>query len=203
MGSTTSNTVNTTDSDVVFHTDILHINSYVPVRYYNVKYYTTSISEWKYWVYQADTVYPTLDESNNYIGNLEMLPIVTLRNSKININADKESGRYKQSQQMLTYLGLDIDDLTDAISENDSIDNIEDVFVHFGLQPSEDSDVVSKALFETFEFIYNDSGLIQSSNKYVATVTEGSFNAAMAWTGQSRVVTSGIIGSKGILHTCY
>jgi hypothetical protein len=184
--------------DVIWDTTVLSVNSYKPVRYYYVKYYYTVDSEWHYWVYEANSGgYPALDASDTYLGNLDMLPVVTIRNSTINVNEDTGSDRYKQSKDMLKFLGIDLDNLTDSLMESPSIDDVEDAFIHFGLQPKEDSKVVSKALYETFEFIYNDAGLLEDGNKYVATLREGSFNAAIAWTAQSRVVVNGIIGSKG------
>ena len=200
---TETNSSNTVISDVVtldvtFATATLIEATFLPVRYYIVKYYTTDVTKWSYWVYKAHSGgYPVLDNTNTYAGQLDMLPVVTIRNSTININADKTSTRYKQSQQMCKYLGLNIDDITDGIMQNPSIAQVEDCFVHFGLIPSDTSSMVSKALFLTFDFIYNDSGLLQSNDKYTATISEGSFNAAIAWTAQSRVVTTGILGSKG------
>ena len=173
-------------------------DAYVPVRYYTVKYYTVAASEWLYWVYEAGSGdHTTLDNSNVFLTGLEMLPIVTIRNGTVNTNADAESDRCKQSTDMLKYLGLELDAMTEAISSSPDIENIEDTFIAFGLQPSEDSEVVSKSLYEMFEYVYTDSGLLQDSTSHVATFKEGAFNAAIAWDSQSRVVTNGIIGSKG------
>lgn len=198
---TSSEVVDTTSTiayDVIWSETMISVTSYRPVRYYAIKYYTTNSGEWLYWVYEAGSGgYPELDASDTYIGNLEMMPIITLRNSTININIDKNSDRYKQSQAMLKFLGLDVDTFISNLEESPTISNIEDAFVHFGLVPSENSDVVSKALYLTFDFIYNDSGLIADGDKYTATIREGSFNAAVAWEAQSRVITTGIIGNKG------
>lgn len=188
-----------TANEVEFATAVLEINSYQPVRYYSVKYYTTNAAEWYYWAYKANSgTYPELDDSDVYLTQLDMLPVITIRNSTININEDKESERYKQSQDMLEYLGLDIDYLTDSIMENPNIANVEDCFIHFGIQPLDTtSKVVSKSLFMIFDYIYSDSGLLQDNDRYTATFREGSFNAALAWASQSRVVVNGVIGNVG------
>ena len=197
-GSTTTTTTNSIEPNVILATDKLTIAAYEPVRYYVVKYYTHNSSEWYYWIYKVGSGgYPELDNEDIYTSNLDMLPIVTVRNSRSNINEDKNSDRYKQSKQMCKYIGIDLDDITDSIKQNPNIDEIEDCFIHFGLLPSETSDIVSKALFLTFDYIYNDNDLQHDNSKYVATISEGSFNAAIAWTDQNRTIIEGVIGKKG------
>jgi len=183
--------------DVTFATDILQVNSYEPVRYYKVVYYTVDAGEWLYWVYKAGAgTYPDVDNTSEYTKDLDMLPVITVRNSTISINEDKQSARYIQSKKMLNFLGIEIDSFTEGIEESPNIDTIEDTFIHFGLLPTDNSKVVSKVLFKTFDYVFYDSGLNQEG-KYVTTMTEGSYNAAMSWSSQTRVVVDGIIGSRG------
>lgn len=195
-------TTNTSISyDEVFATDKLTKPAYEPFQYYVVTYHIGNPSEWYYWAYAPGRgTYPDLDNSSNrYLDNLEMLPVVTLRNSTVNINADKEGNRYKQSKRMLDYLGIDIDQMIDGIKDNPNIEFIEDAFIHFGIKPNDTNKVISEALFRTFEYIYYDPALQQGTGTqaFVGTIKEGPFNSAMSWQSQSRSVISGQIGPKG------
>lgn len=182
-----------TVNDVIWSTVVLHTVAYRATRYYTVKYWYSNIDEWYYWVYENGSGgYPVIDTLSKYISNLEMLPIITIRNATKNINEDTESERYKQSKAILSFIGLDIDTVTESISANPSIDNVEDCLVHFGLRPQDKSKVVSKALYNMFDFLY-DSGL-NSEGSYIATFDESPFNAALKWSSQSRTAVSGVIG---------
>lgn len=180
--------------DVIWSTEMLHTAAYNATRYYTVKYWYANVSEWYYWVYENGSGgYPALDNVSKYITNLEMLPIVTIRNGTVNTNSDVNSVRYLQSKAILSYIGLDIDTITDTISQNPGIANIEDCFIHFGLRPQDSDKVVSKALYSLFDFLY-DSNLVDGGT-YVATFTEDPFNAALKWTSQTRTAVNGIIGN--------
>ena len=195
--SSNSSTVDSVQENVQFASAELQAPAFQAVRYYTVQYYTTDSGDWLWWVYKdGNGTYSTIDSLQKYVTNLEMMPIVAIRHHKVNVNADKESTRYKQSNDMLKYLGLDIDTLTDGIMQSASIDNVEDAFVHFGIDPKDTSKVISKSLFEMFDYVYSDSGL-NTGGKFAATISEGWFNAALAWQSQSRIAVNGIIGSLG------
>ena len=197
----TSNTVDTTTVyDVTYATTSIPIAAYNPTRHYIVKYWYVTASEWYYWIYEESSgAYPTLDNTNYRTTNLDMLPIVPLRNATINVNANKESVAYKQAKEILNYVGLDVDQLVDGISQNDQIANIEDAFVHFGINPNDQDPVISKMLYVIFEYIFDDAGLVVdgSAKGFTATIQEGPFNAAIAWASQSRVISDGVIGPLG------
>lgn len=200
--SSTSSTVDTTTVyDVTYATTSIPVAAYNPTRHYIVKYWYVTASEWYYWIYEENSgTYPTLDNTNYRTTNLDMLPIVPLRNATINVNANKESVAYKQAKEILNYVGLDVDQLVDGISQNAQIANIEDAFVHFGINPNDQDPVISKMLYEIFEYSFNDAGLggVDSSAKgFTATIQEGPFNAAIAWANQSRVISDGVIGPLG------
>lgn len=200
--SSTSSVVDTTTVyDVTYATTSIPIAAYNPTRHYIVKYWYVTASEWYYWIYEENSgTYPTLDYTNYRTTNLDMLPIVPLRNATINVNANKESVAYKQAKEILNYVGLDVDQLVDGISQNDQIANIEDAFVHFGINPNDQDPVISKMLYEIFEYSFSDAGLggVDGSAKgFTATIQEGPFNAAIAWASQSRVISDGVIGPLG------
>ena len=192
--SVTTPTETITINDVVWSTVVISTVAYNATRYYTVKYWYVNNTQWYYWVYENGSgTYPILDGITKYITNLEMLPVVTIRNGTVNTNADKNSVRYLQSKAILSYIGLDIETITDTISQNPGIANVEDCFIHFGLRPQDSSNIVSKALYALFDFLY-DSDLADGGT-YMATFTEDPFNAALKWTNQTRTAVNGVIGS--------
>lgn len=201
VGSTNSIVDTTTIHEVVYAATSIPVAAYNPTRHYIVKYWYVTVGEWYYWIYEENSgTYPTLDNTNYRTTNLDMLPIVALRNATINTNANKESVAYKQAKEILNYVGLDVDQLIDGISENDQIANVEDAFVHFGINPNDQDPVISKMLYEIFDYSFSDAGLggVNGSAKgFTATIQEGPFNAAIAWASQSRVISNGIIGPLG------
>jgi len=184
--------------DVVYANAVLQVVAFLPKRYYVVKYENGAPGQWYWWVYlEGSGVWPILDSTNYYVTGLEMLPIVTIRNGTINVNSNKASEEYLQAKQMLEFINMDIDVLTDSLMENDQIANVEDAFVHFGLNPKDTSKVVSKTLFIMFDYSFSDLGIVTGNQGYVATYREGPFNAALGWKTQTREVKAGIIGSLG------
>ena len=179
------------------NTKILIAPVYDADRYYIVKYSFVNTNQWYYWVYKNGSgTYPTLDAVNVYQANLEMLPVVTIRNSTVNVSDDPESERYAQSKKMLGMLGIDIDQITDSLNESPDIANIEDAFIHFGIQPKNTLPVTSKVLYSMFDYSF-DNVSIKEKESYLVTGTEGVFNFSIAWSEQTRVSTTGIIGPIG------
>jgi len=178
--------------NVVYDTQTFTIASYLPNLDYVVKYYTTSNTEWKYWIYDESTgTYPSLAYEFNVLTNLDMLPVITVRNNFINSNADKKSVRYKDSQRMMKILGLDLNTFTDEIDKNPDIANVADVFVHFGISLNETSEVASKLFFDMFDTIQPNSA---NGSKYSITFKEGPMNMAIAWNDMTSTIHNGIIG---------
>lgn len=188
----------TTVIGVVWNSNMIPIPAFEPTRYYITRYYTTVSGQWKYWLYEESSgLYPELDDQNFRITELEMLPIVPIRNATVNVNDDKSSDLYKQSKEILNYIGIDIDTVTDALKTNADIANVEDAFIHFGLNPNDSDATVSEMLYRMFEYSFNDTSLLNNSGNskgYTATVQEGPFNAAVAWSNQSIVISTGVIG---------
>jgi len=181
--------------DVMYDTQALVISSYIPNLDYVVKYYTTSNTEWKYWVYDESTgVYPTLTYEFSVLTNLDMLPVITVRNNFVNSNVDKTSVRYKDSKDMMKVLGLNLDTFTDEISKNPDVDKVADVFVHFGLSFNETNTLASKLFFDMFSTVQPDN---TSGKKYSITFSEGPMNMAIAWTDMTSIVHNGVLGELG------
>jgi len=181
--------------NVVYDTQTFTIASYLPNLDYVVKYYTTSSTEWKYWIYDESTgTYPSLAYEFNVLTNLDMLPVITVRNNFINSNADKSSVRYKDSQRMMRILGLDLNTFTKEIDKNPNIKDVADVFVHFGISLNETNEIASKLLFDMFDTIQPDSA---NGSKYHITFKEGPMNMAIAWNDMTSVIHNGVLGKLG------
>ena len=200
VDSVTTDVVSVTDYDVVAELFIYSILAHAPFEYYIVQYEEIP-GDWSYWLYSSELdTYPELEGSSVYASQLDMLPVITLRNNTIDVNSDKESEEYLSSKKMCDLFGIDIDYMIDSIAENPDIDNVEDTFIHFGISPSDQDPVISDVLFNTFNHIYEDTDLMvgeTSDSTYMATFAEGAMNMGLAWTNQSRVSNSGIIGPVG------
>lgn len=198
LPSDTTTTDSSTELDVVWSSLVINVEAVKATNYYIVKYYYTTSGEWYWWVYEIGSGgYPALDAASSYVGNLDMLPIVTLRNSTVNTNADVNSTRYIHSKQILKYIGLDLDTIIDSVDQNPGITNIEDCFIHFGIRPQDGANkVVSKVLFNMFDYVYEDISL-KSDGSYLITTMEGPFNASLRWTSQTKAVVTGYIGPIG------
>ena len=199
-GSESDSTTETVDSttkeyNVTYDVYAFTVDSYVPNLDYVVKYYTTSNTEWKYWVYDESTdVYSTLAYEFNYITNLDMLPVITIRNNFVNTNEDTTTVRYEDSRDMMNVLGIDIDTFTEEINKNPDIADVADVFVHFGLSFTETSEIASKLFFDMFSVAQSDT---IGGEKYSITFQEGTMNMAIAWTDMTAIVYDGVLGAFG------
>lgn len=188
---------------IVFISTVVSYPAYPAVGHYSVKYYTTDANDWYWWIYQAGSgLYPELDINNKAISNLEMLPVVTLRNATVSVTSDKESVRYKQAKEMLNFFGINIDTMVKGIEDNPDVANIEDAFIHMGMVVKDTSTVMSKILYKAFDFLYDSSDLTREDTKFMITFKEAPFNAAIAWADYSKVDVVGSIGTRGTyLHS--
>ena len=188
---------------IVFISTVVSYPAYPAVGHYSVKYYTTDANDWYWWIYQAGSgLYPELDINNKAMSNLEMLPVVTLRNATVSVTSDKESVRYKQAKEMLNFFGINIDTMVKGIEDNPDVANIEDAFIHMGMVVKDTSTVMSKILYKAFDFLYDSSDLTREDTKFMITFKEVPFNAAIAWADYSKVDVVGSIGTRGTyLHS--
>lgn len=180
-------------------------------RQYVVKYIVKSINELKYWIYNPETnVYPELTTPVQKIIGFDMYPIVMIRNSFFNIedyNKSEVNGvsrpptvtkeRYDDTQLMLSSIGVSLEDLTKSYSENPDIDKIQDAFFMLGISPSDNHPIVSKTLFEMFDFIYDRIPYVSGTSTYSASFKEDPYNAAIAWIPEYTTITNEVIGSIG------
>ena len=195
------NSYSSTSIAVEYGTTVISIAAAEATRHYVVKYYKTGTdsSMWFYWCYKIGSGNTALDNANVYVTNLEMMPIVELRNSGVNTNADKESIKYKESRDILGIIGVDIDAMTDSINENPDISNIQDAYIYFGLDLTDSNPITAKMLYQLFDFVYFDADINTggTTDSYTATFREGNFNSSLSWKSQTRTVVNGSIGTVG------
>ena len=180
-------------------------------RRYVVKYIVINTGKLKYWIYDPETnVYPNLTTPVQKIIGFDMYPIVMIRNSFFNVGDYDKSEvngisrpptitkeRYDNTQLMLSSIGVSLEDLTKSYSENPDIDKIQDAFFMLGVSPSDNHPIVSKTLFEMFDFIYDRIPYVSGTSTYSASFKEDPYNAAIAWIPEYTTITDEVIGSIG------
>lgn len=190
-----------TDSPGVEGTEgfILHEPAFIASNHFVIQYYDSALTstDWVYWIYKIGSgTYPILDDLNLSTTNLNMLPIIELRRSTVNINNDKLSPSYLETKAILDLIGVDVDLTIDSIESNPDIDSIEDAYIYFGLDIKDESPLVAKMVYDLFAFMYYDN-LDVTTGEYKATISEGAFNASLTWSSQTKTITSGTIGPIG------
>jgi len=211
IGSEVDSTVSATTTSVttvVVSSGIISVVAYVPDLYVIAKYYEVSNNDWYYWFYKIGTgTYPVLDDAATVYGTSEFMPVAVLRNNFINTNADKTSVAYLETQELLKTVGVDLDEMTDAISDSPDIGNVADAFIHFSINLSDNTPEISKLVYETFSQLFEDSGLYNDQGTdavtgkplggYSAAIKELPYNTALGWKTQTRSVVAGSIGPVG------
>lgn len=182
---------------VEYGSTVIAVTAFSPVIHIIVKWYETDNSMWRSWTYQLGSGNAILDSSQRYLGELDLLPIVELRNSKVNVNSDPTSELYKQSKEMLHMVGVDIDVMTDSIMQSPSINELEDAYIYFGVSLKDSSPTIAKMIYNSVEFMFYDNNLQSNAGAYNFRVTEGKYNLAVAWRDQTRTIITGTIGIVG------
>ena len=174
---------------------------------YTVKYILESNSQVYLWIYDPLTgQYPTIGTPLAKVIGFDMYPVVLLRNMFWDIvNYDVwgnkpptlTEDRYNSTKDLLNRIGLDIADLTEAYGSNPNIGQVQDGFFIFGISPSNDKPIVSKVLFELFDFIYDRLPPVEDSEGYSAGFQENPYNAGIVWTPMLVEIQHGDIGTLG------
>jgi hypothetical protein len=208
-GSTTASTNTVITNPPVYmekySPSVVSVISYDTVKYFIAAWNIIGSSDSNYWVYKIGSGNTLLD-ATLATTNLDMLPIITIRNNSVNINASPTSEIYLQSKEMMNAIGIDIDSITTAVMDNPDSVNVQDAFVYFGIDVSDTSQTVAKYLFKVFDYIFSQSGapVVNTSysdsdtpNQFKITVSEGAYNAAMGWSFQTKNTIAGTIGAIG------
>ena len=181
------------------------------VRQYVVKYSSMDTSRYYLWIYNTlEGRYPALANPVNQIQGLEGYPICMLRNGFNDISNYSGNGqhghskpptisqrRYEATRELMSSIGLDVDDIIDGYSNNPDIDRLQDCFYLYGISPSDNHWIVSRALYEMFDFIYDKMPYTGFSDDYSAAFKEDPYNAAVIWKAAPTVIRVEHIGDLG------
>lgn len=176
-------------------------------RHYIVEYYLTGdVNRKYYWIYDLSTeVYPELT-AGNYGDELDAYPVAMLRNNKYNIDRYDASGRpatitkkrYEDTVELLSAVGLSVDEILDSINESEDLNDLLDAFFILGINPVNTEEIVSKYLYEFIDNTYDDfPPLMGNENKYAFAFSEKPFNIALVWKGNPPVIRDEHIGMLG------
>lgn len=190
---------------------VLNIANHNNIKCYVVKYTTTNNGRLYYWIYNpASGTYPNLNNPAEQIIGFNMFPVIMLRNNFFNVNDyDKSSingvsrpptitkQRYEDTVDILNSIGISLEELTKGYSENSDISHVQDAFFLLGVVPSNKHWVVSRVLYELFDFVYDTVPFVTTSSGYSAMFRENPYNAAIAWTPSPIVLKTEKIGSLG------
>lgn len=193
---------------------IFNINNHNNIRQYVIKYIVLKESREYYWIYDPTTnEYPEISSPLLETIEFEMYPVVMLRNNHFNVSDyDKTSvgntprppsitkERYEDTVEVLNGIGVSLEDLTKAYEDSDSIENLQDAFFLMGICPSNTEPIISKALYEMFDFVYDTLPYVDTSKSYAAVFKENPFNAAISWLPRPIEIKDEVIGNIGT-HT--
>lgn len=83
----------------------------------------------------------------------DTMPIVIFRNNKEFWDENYDKDLYNEQVKLCKYLGVDFDDMLKGLKDNSSIDDVEDAYLWFYLDPTDKAEVVSKYLYLMWEYI--------------------------------------------------
>lgn len=193
---------------------VFTVSNHNNTRQYIVKYIVPSESREYYWIYDPTTnVYPEISSPLLETIEFEMYPVVMLRNNHFNV-ADYEKTsigstprppsvtkeRYEDTVELLNGIGVSLEDLTKAYEDNENINKLQDAFFLMGICPSNTEPIISKALYEMFDFVYDTLPYTDTSKSYAAVFKENPFNAAISWLPRPIEIRNEVIGNIGT-HT--
>lgn len=175
-------------------TDIVRTN-YIRQRSLLVTYYETSGSpdDWFYWMYNHNNqTYPGLSTQLFIIDDIAMMPTAILRRDKVNVNADKTTKEYHSTKMLCQKLGLDINSIIENLNGDNSIDDIDDVYINFAMAPKDTHPLVSRLLYNSFYEIVVTQALTSTTNSFTMMFREQDVNNILAWTDHT--YTEEIVG---------
>lgn len=179
-------------------------------RMYQVLYSTPSNSRQYYWLYDPSTEeYEDLGDPVSTTQSLDVYPIAALRISGDNIDNYEDTSvssitqeRYESTAELLDKIGLDVDDVIEAYSENSDLSSVISGFFLLAVSPANDAEIVSKVLYTLFEGLYaampySTEISLSSDSAMSMSVKEPPFNATTMWIPLPESESEEVIGSIG------
>lgn len=198
--SVTTTVLSTGTSAVENKTTTKYIAPYDTIQqYFLITYLEKDTYTFKYWVYNPnDGTYPELNDVDDVTLLPTMYPAVIIKDD---FNYVKDTER-EATAQTLASLGLDLDYLIQCLDENENSSKVMDSFFVIGVSPSDESDTaVSKALYETVDYVYDNAGLVPDTT-YSMMFNQDMYNSNIIWTSTSPLVKTQKIGNvNDCVHT--
>lgn len=189
--------------------------------YMHVKYVVGG--QTKYWMYQLGSgAHPTLDKLLNVPPSLTgtYMPFTYFRYGKAPSNVDKTSEAYKTSNQMLKILGMDYDDVADAITDNPDVADVETAILMFGVPIDSTNKHEQRYLWEFFDNLFANSAeqfnlpirrdisarQLNRSPNYTRSsivIQDKKFKMALSHEGIFKTIKVGSIGAIGSFTSSY
>lgn len=188
-------------------------------KYFLVSYDIYSTGEEKVWIYDpASNEYPSLEEYSSHTVEYEAYPIVmlktngygvdeydgpdvkTVRPGNVNLQVYKPNilspKLYYDTDYAIRSFAFSLDDLLESIKTNPDADALYEAYSVIGVSPSNKHSAVSKALFLTFEKIYDNLNmdLLKEGSPCILEVLEDTYNAKLTWIPESVYYTKGNFG---------
>lgn len=187
--------------------------------YYFCEYALPFIGLTKYWFYDYTTkIYPTLNPNILTSQEIETYPITLFRNGVFSVDeydigskwirsgnrnelvyrpATLTKTRYEETKRIFRSIGLDVDDVIENIEKNKDIDQLQDGFMTIGVAPANKHPIVSKILYETFDYFYNKLPPlnITTKSRYIYSIREGPYNTHFPWVPVLPIITKEVIGT--------
>lgn len=126
--------------------------------YFHIKYTVRGIT--KYWMYKVGSgVHPSLDDAFDDPDKVtgDFFPFAYFRYEKKSTNEDKSTDDYKTSKKLVKYLGMEYDQVADAINDNPDIKDVEQAMLVFAVPANSTNAVDQRYLYEFFDNWYDAS----------------------------------------------
>ena len=182
--------------------------------YFHAKYTVGGVT--KYWMYKAGLgTYPSLDTF--YDGDPlivgEFFPFAHFRYGKVSTATNTTTDEYKTSKKLVKYLGMNFDEVADAIDENPDIGDVEQAMLIMAVPATTTVEIEQRYLFEFFKKLFltapetytsNALRILKSLGDPVSTsmiIQDKKFKFSLNNSGIIRQIVNGTLGPVGSYHS--
>lgn len=147
-------------NEILFDSFQISVDEYVTqADYFHVKYTVGGVT--KYQMYKAGSgTYPVLDNLFNQpvAPTGTFFPFAYFRYNGVSDNSNKTTEAYKTSKKLVKYLGMDYDEIADAINENPDIANVHQAMAILAVPASTTNKLEQRYLFSFFDDMFYSVG---------------------------------------------
>lgn len=185
--------------------------------------YTRADGEVGYFTYEAGIgSYPELDTifTGTHSAGGQYFPWAYFRVDAVSGNKDKTSDIFKQSKKLVSYIGLNYEQVTDAIDQNPDIANVQQAIMMMGVPAVTTTQIEMRYLFDFFSRMLDNTGgdlsaaqpyksggslsesiklMLDSSQTDAAIlIQDAKFKMGLGFRHISRTIIQGTIGAVGV-----